>query len=106
MTIGIFIAGLLFGVVLTVWLRRPPADVAIPVAMEDMPATADAALPAPDGSAPDTPAEETPLDRLFRLRREVEAEDERIQRPEDLLQLAQFREGVVRGNRITGRDSA
>ena len=43
MTIGIFIAGLLFGVVLTVWLRRPPADVAKPVAMEDMPATADAA---------------------------------------------------------------
>ena len=100
MTIGIFIAGLLFGVVLTVWLRRTPADAAKPVALEDMPATADAALPAPGGGAPDaptgdTPPGETPLDRLFRLRREIEAEDERIQRPEDLLQLAQFREGVA-----------
>lgn len=98
MTIGIFIAGLLFGVVLTIWLRRDPTS-SMPSAQtsdnQDGSPTADAALPAPDGSVPDALPEETPLDRLFRLRREVEAEDERIQRPEDLLQLAQFREGVA-----------
>ena len=97
MTIGIFIAGLLFGVALTVWLRRPPAEAGKPAVPEDTPA-AETALPAPDAPAADardTPPEESPLDRLYRLRREIEADDDRIQRPEDLLQLAQFREGVA-----------
>lgn len=97
MSIWIFIAGLLFGVVLTVWLRRAPTGAATPDATANT-ATTEAALPAPDAAAPDaqnTPPEETPRDRLYRLRGEIEADDERIKRPEDLLQLAQFREGVA-----------
>ncbi|MEQ1511287.1 MAG: AAA family ATPase [Lysobacteraceae bacterium] len=95
MTIGIFIAGLLFGVFLTVWLRRAPTGAATPDATTHT-ATTEAALPTPDapdaqGAAP----EETPRDRLYRLRGDIEADDERIKRPEDLLQLPQFREGVA-----------
>lgn len=97
MTIGIFIAGLLFGVFLTVWLRRAPTGATTADATANT-TTTEAALPAPDAAAPDaqnTPPEETPRDRLYRLRGEIEADDERIKRPEDLLQLAQFREGVA-----------
>ncbi|NOT86607.1 MAG: AAA domain-containing protein [Lysobacter sp.] len=90
MTIGIFIAGLLFGVFLTVWLRRTPSEAATPDATANS-TTTEAALPAPDAAAP----EETPRDRLYRLRGEIEADDERVKRPEDLLQLPQFREGVA-----------
>ena len=90
MTIGIFIAGLLLGVVLTVWLRRVHGEAAKPAMAADA-ATAEAALPAPDAGMP----EETPRDRLYRLRGEIEADDARIMRPEDLLQMPQFREGVA-----------
>ncbi len=97
MTIGIFIAGLLFGVFLTVWLRRAPTGAATPDSTANS-TTTEAALPAPETVAPDaqnTPPDETPRDRLYRLRGEIEADDERIKRPEDLLQLPQFREGVA-----------
>lgn len=99
MTIGIFIAGLLFGVALAVWLRRAPMVPPGPIANTDEashqadPPVADA-LPAP---ADETPAasEETPGDKLYRLRREIENDDERIQSPEDLQRAPQFREGVA-----------
>lgn len=106
MTVAIFILGLFIGIGLALWLRRPGVP---------MPSSADTpALPAAtehdsgDGATTGTPAnetlpgteataqvEETPADKLYRLRREIEAEDERIQRPEDLLRLAQFREGMA-----------
>jgi ATP-dependent Clp protease ATP-binding subunit ClpC len=100
--IGIFIAGVLFGVVLAVWLRRPPqwpqsygrgtAEAA------DRPAEPTIeALPAPVDDAPKDPAapEETPADRLYRLRREIEGDEGRIQSPDDLQRLPQFRDGVA-----------
>ncbi|HEY1137453.1 MAG TPA: AAA family ATPase [Xanthomonadaceae bacterium] len=100
MSIGIFIAGLIFGIVLTLWLRRAPSVTPVDAAVQQdtQTATTDAALPAPEAEthAQDAIAtEESPSDRLYRLRREIEAEDERIQRPEDLPRLAQFREGVA-----------
>lgn len=103
-----FIAGLLFGVVLTLWLRRPSGGAgAATAATADPPAEEAAdtpALDAPTADAPSadaatdaapTPPQEPPADRLHRLRREIEAEDERIQRPEDLAGFAQFREAVA-----------
>ena len=100
MTLAPFIAGLLFGVVLTLWLRRPSGVGAspAPVVTDTSQDTADApAIEAPPAEAetPTPPSEEAPVDRLHRLRREIEAEDERIQRPEDLAGFAQFREGVA-----------
>lgn len=115
MTLALFIAGLLFGVVLTLWLRRPPGDApspriaddtatatgdttAIAPPAEDAPATAvpaDTAPPAPETPTADATPVEDPIERLHRLRREIEAEDERIQRPDDLAGFAQFREGVA-----------
>lgn len=105
-TVAIFILGLFIGIGLALWLRRPGAPLPAPVQMPTLPATADAGndndtKPEPPASEPPPAeeaapvAEETPADRLYRLRREIEAEDERIQRPEDLLRLAQFREGVA-----------
>lgn len=113
MTLALFIAGLLFGVVLTLWLRRPPGDAPVPriaddaaTAAGDTTALAPPAEDAPaDTAAPEAPAAaaapveaapvEDPIERLHRLRREIEAEDDRIQRPEDLAGFAQFREGVA-----------
>ncbi|MBP6749645.1 MAG: AAA family ATPase [Xanthomonadaceae bacterium] len=42
----------------------------------------------------DTPAE-SPRDRLYRLRREVDQQDDGVQHPDDLLRIAQFREGAA-----------
>jgi ATP-dependent Clp protease ATP-binding subunit ClpC len=94
--------------VLTVWLRRAPAGAATPDAAANT-ATTEAVLPAPEAAAPDvqvTTPEETPRDRLYRLRGEIEAEDERIKRPEDLLQIPQFREGValLAGTTVDAKD--
>ncbi|MCC7248452.1 MAG: AAA family ATPase [Lysobacter sp.] len=46
----------------------------------------------------DTPADapaESPRDRLYRLRREVDQQDDGVQHPDDLLRIAQFREGAA-----------
>ncbi|MBL8264454.1 MAG: AAA family ATPase [Xanthomonadaceae bacterium] len=105
-TVAIFILGLFIGIGLALWLRRPGAPAPTSVQSPALPATGDAhddneTKPEPstasteaDGSAT-APVEETPADRLYRLRREIEAEDERIQRPEDLQRLAQFREAAA-----------
>lgn len=44
---------------------------------------------------PSPPADELPRDRLFRLKREIEAQDDRIQHPDDLLALPEFQEGTA-----------
>lgn len=40
-------------------------------------------------------AQETPRDRLYRLRREVDQQDDSVQHPDDLLRIAEFREGAA-----------
>jgi len=122
MSIIVFIAGLLFGVALTVWLRRPMDDGSRPSSHARTDAdgqdadtreasATQAALPAPESSTDaigDSPAHgesananahsdptETPADKLYRLRREIENEDGRIQSPDDLQRMPQFREGVA-----------
>lgn len=104
MAIGIFIAGVLFGVVLAVWLRRSPSPQwpqpsgQAPDASTDKPVeSAVDALPAPaeEPSKDATATEETAADTLYRLRREIESDDDRIQSPEDLLRSPQFKAGVA-----------
>ncbi len=119
-SLGIFIAGLLFGIVLTLWLRRTPPTQSLKIDTgsaakglgQDEPATS-AALPA-TGSDTDTatqtqteteaqtasadsanPVQETPGDTLYRLRREIENDDSGIHNSEDLSRHASFREGVA-----------
>ncbi|WP_449284343.1 AAA family ATPase [Lysobacter brunescens] len=109
-TVAIFILGLFIGIGLALWLRRPgtPLPTALPTSVETpaLQATADAgndsdttpeqpAIEPPPAGGPAPVVEESPADKLYRLRREIEAEDERIQRPEDLLRFPQFREGVA-----------
>ncbi len=119
-TVAIFILGLFIGIGLALWLRRPGSPVALPPSVETpaLPPAASADTDAVDEAKPEPPidapvapeaspsTEETPADRLYRLRREIEAEDERIQRPEDLLRLAPFREGVglLAGEAFTPKD--
>jgi ATP-dependent Clp protease ATP-binding subunit ClpC len=107
-TIGIFIAGLLFGVALTLWLRRTPPtqtpriETPAPSEASDNGATAipdgtAAALPAPseDATKTEQAPQETPADMLYRLRSAIENDDERIRSPEDLSRHTSFREGVA-----------
>ncbi len=112
MSIGIFIAGLIFGIVLTLWLRRGPTPPAVPIARptattppHDAPgveaASTDAlALPSPEdrvdadkanANAAESAAEDTPRDRIYRARRALENDDSLPQRPEDLRRVPEFR---------------
>ncbi len=106
-TIVVFIAGLLFGVALTVWLRRPVIDRSIPSQSASRPespldtASPEATLPPPEDATPpadenaNTAPEETPADKLYRLRRDIENNDDTLQSHDDLQRLPQFREGVA-----------
>jgi ATP-dependent Clp protease ATP-binding subunit ClpC len=117
-SIGIFIAGLVFGIVLTLWLRRTPPTTASSerIQTRETPTegtdTARDALPSPlepaasdsqpsEAQTPEQAAQsekapqETPGDVLYRLRRDIEGDDSRIQSPEDLSRLPAFREGVA-----------
>jgi ATP-dependent Clp protease ATP-binding subunit ClpC len=92
----------LFGVALAVWLRRSPPPqwpdaTGHGTRPEQSADTVIEALPAPaDAASNDVAvAEETPADKLYRLRREIESDDDRIQSPEDLLRVPQFKEGVA-----------
>lgn len=115
LTLALFLFGLFIGIGLTLWLRRPgtpaapaatrnaPDGVATDTMRGDAPpddagpaeavATHPANEPDPADAAP--PAVELPADHLYRLRREIEQQDDDIQRPEDMRRLAQFREGVA-----------
>jgi ATP-dependent Clp protease ATP-binding subunit ClpC len=115
LTLGLFLFGLFIGIGLTLWLRRPGAPVApaatrnapdlVPVEVAPGDANADDAgtsdapathpANAPDPAEAVTPVVELPADHLYRLRREIEQQDDDIQRPEDMRRLAQFREGVA-----------
>ena len=82
-----FLLGLAVGVLAcSAFLRRRNA--APPLA-----STPALQTPTTDTAAP-ADAPETPADRLSRLRREIESQDERIQQPDDLLANESFRHGV------------
>lgn len=115
LTLALFLFGLFIGIGLTLWLRRPGTPVA-PAATRNGPDPLTGEAAAGDGSidgagageavvahpanAPDQAeaapaAVELPADTLYRLRREIEQQDDDIHRPEDMRRLAQFREGVA-----------
>jgi ATP-dependent Clp protease ATP-binding subunit ClpC len=127
-SIAIFIAGLVFGVALTTWLRRPadggPASTQTTAHPDPQPGSGagaaealpspqdDTAPPAADGSAsvPGSPdgasaaaspessaaaSPESPVDRLYRLRREIEGNDDDLQSADELVRMPQFKEGVA-----------
>ncbi|MFC3815779.1 AAA family ATPase [Lysobacter sp. GCM10012299] len=87
-----FAAGTCVGVALrfayVAWRGSPPA-VAAATTADAMPDIA----PEATTDAPES-ASETPADRLHRLKLELEAQDDRIQRPADLAALPAFKEGV------------
>jgi ATP-dependent Clp protease ATP-binding subunit ClpC len=62
------------------------ADAATNISATSGEATGDAANAAPG---------ESPRDRLYRLRREVDQQDGGVQHPDDLLRIAEFREGAA-----------
>ena len=105
--LGLFLLGLGVGVGLTVWLRGPSTAAAWTVPNEPVAAGSrdtdsnDArATPEPEpASAPTSPntvpePEELPVDRIHRLRREIEQREDVLQRPDDMARLSQFREGA------------
>ncbi|MCA1713651.1 MAG: AAA family ATPase [Gammaproteobacteria bacterium] len=86
MAITFFVAGVLFGVLAAAAVRRltrrPSGNLR-------------RALPAIAGDrAPAIESSQVARDRLFRLRREIEAQDDRIQHPDDLVAIPEFGEGV------------
>lgn len=97
----IFIVGLAAGLLLARAYPRARRAPETPVLPEPQP------IPLPvEPVATDTEPTESPGDRLFRLTREIDAQDDRIQRPQDLAALPQFREGVelLSGEAFTAAD--
>ncbi|WP_441820654.1 AAA family ATPase [Lysobacter sp. TAB13] len=93
----LLVVGVLTGLILA-RLYRPDARAAVAVADVAAPEAEDASQSGADESkAPiDTASEtvESSQDQLFRLVREIDAVDDRIQRPQDLLALPEFHQGV------------
>lgn len=98
MGIVLFIVGVVVGLLA---MRLIPQRLGKTSAEQPAPAS-DGALPA----AETHDVQEHPRDRLFRLKREIEAQDDRIQHPQDLLAIAEFREGVdlLSGSDFTAAD--
>lgn len=95
-----FVLGLGAGVLaMGLWARRPrAAGQAAPVAATlatDTPVHGTAAADAPHAAPPEDTARTDADDRLQALKRDVEARDDAIQRPADLLQQPAFNEGVA-----------
>jgi len=95
----LFLVGIVAGLILA-RLYRPaavaqaaPAAIAAPPAADDNDNDAPAATETPAEPAPPA-AEDTAQDRLFALIRRIDAVDERIQRPQDLLALPEFHQGI------------
>ncbi|MEH6421228.1 AAA family ATPase [Pseudomonas sp. CGJS7] len=91
----LFVVGLVAGLILA---RLYRTDGKGPVAAVEAPKAELERAPEPqvaDGvEAPIGTASETAQDQLFRLVREIDAVDDRIQRPQDLLALPEFHQGV------------
>jgi ATP-dependent Clp protease ATP-binding subunit ClpC len=120
-SIGLFIAGVVVGVLVArLWLRRPDsarkndaprvddaqphqnAPMALPSANDDAAsptstsAANDKTSESADKAADPSPEQaETPRDRLYRLRAEIDQRDGAVQHPDDLLRIAEFREGAA-----------
>ncbi len=118
MSIGLFVAGLALGLIIGgMWRRRPngerpekngtgieathtpgadtpvPTPALPPTAGNPTPETQDTSAPGRAGDA--SAASESPRDRLYRLRREVDQQDGSVQHPDDLLRIPEFREGAA-----------
>lgn len=81
----LFMAGAALGALGMWWMRDRHRDGTVPDAAASAPAPASSA-----GTEPEPP----PHDLLFQLKREVEAMDERIQHPRDLLDIPEFARAV------------
>ncbi|MGO1071600.1 AAA family ATPase [Lysobacter sp. CA199] len=106
----LFVVGLVAGLILARLYRTEP-KAAVALAAASVPDAAEASVgkdeeqaTAPVETASDS--SESPQDRLFRLVREIDAVDERIQRPQDLLALPEFHQGVdlVASDAFSGED--
>lgn len=94
----LFVVGVVAGLILARLYRATPVA---PAAIADAsPPQVDSAADEADNSETKAPIEtsaatdETPADQLLRLIRAIDAVDERIQRPQDLLALPEFHQGV------------
>ncbi|MBN7136262.1 hypothetical protein A7A76_01890 [Lysobacter enzymogenes] len=97
----LFLVGIVAGLILARLYRPAAATQAAPPAVAIQPessaAVGDDSAPAAVEATPADPApaaEESAQDRLFALIRRIDAVDERIQRPQDLLALPEFHQGV------------
>ena len=90
----LFVVGLVAGLILA-RLYRPQAAVATVEAprQEAVPVVGELEEKS-EATAPVETASETPQDQLLRLVREIDAVDDRIQRPHDLIALPEFHQGV------------
>lgn len=97
----LFLVGIVAGLILARLYRpaaaapqtAPQTTAELPPAGSDDDAQ-DSAQAQPVHDAEPAPAEENPQDRLFALTRRIDAVDERIQRPQDLLALPEFHQGA------------
>ncbi|MDR6671759.1 AAA family ATPase [Xanthomonas sp. 1678] len=89
MEIYLFVIGVVVGALLLHVFRHPGA------AAPRTPHSASDTEPEPQQAAPEPPAGETPAQHVQRLRQQVEALDDQIQSPADLLRIPQFQQGVT-----------
>ncbi|QWP74759.1 AAA family ATPase [Lysobacter sp. K5869] len=99
----LFLVGIVAGLILARLYRPAAAPQAAPAALANPPEpaaasdddakSAEESVAEPVPPAQDAP-QDTPQERLFALIRRIDAVDERIQRPQDLLALPEFHQGI------------
>lgn len=116
LVIGLFAAGVAVGFVIARSVSRgthqtrsdvrdpslPANDDRVPTDTPSVPALPQIETPVESATGAEAPADapadvpsESARDRLYRLRREVDQQDDGVQHPDDLLRIAEFREGAA-----------